>query len=152
MNRKYVVLICSSFVLLTIGVASGFYLGWSATVSLNMTGPNIAVYWDSACTNPVTSIPLGNIQRGASKSVDLYIRNEGGGTINVYWNSTLSEQTDQITATWEYLVYSYYGSSSIPLNGTTLAEGSVLTTKYTVRTMPTVPLQSFSWILNVGAW
>jgi hypothetical protein len=41
----------------------------------------VGVYWDSKCTNPVSSINWGTLTPGSAKDVIVYIRNEGNGTI-----------------------------------------------------------------------
>jgi hypothetical protein len=145
MAKKHFILVASCLLVLSLGIVLAFYVSWSATVTVTTTDPNIKVYWDPSCTNLTTSIPLGNIQRGATKTVLLYVKNNGGGNINVYWNSSLSSVTDQIIETWN----TYYSN---PCNGTEIGEGGVLETYYTVNILPTAPLQTYSWTLNVGGW
>jgi hypothetical protein len=149
LRKKYwYVLICTLIVVALFAIiVHAFNVSWSTSVSVTTTNPNIKVYWDSACTNPVTSIPLGNVQRGATKYVTLYIKNEGGGTIDVYWNSTLSYQTDQITDNWQYMGG---GGYYVNLNGMVLPEGTTKTTRYSITVSPTATLQEYNWILNLG--
>jgi hypothetical protein len=146
MARKYFILIATCLLILSLGIVLAFYVTWSATVTVTTTDPNIKVYWDPSCTNLTTSIPFGNVQRGATKAVSLYIKNDGGGAIYVYWNSSLSLLTDQISEFWNRENPSNY------LNGTKMYEGQVLQTTYTVDILPTAPLQTYTWTLNVGAW
>jgi hypothetical protein len=44
---------------------------------------NIGVYWDSACTQRVSSIDWGTLIPGQTKTITLYVRNEGNGTIQL---------------------------------------------------------------------
>ena len=41
------------------------------------TGPNIGVYSNHACTNPITSINWGSIEAGGNTSQTIYIENTG---------------------------------------------------------------------------
>ena len=54
------------------------------------TGPNIAVYSDSACTNPVTTLTWGSLSPGGSTSQTVYIKNTG----------TVSESLSMATSNW----------------------------------------------------
>ncbi len=38
---------------------------------------NIGVYWDSLCSNAVTSIDWGSLTAGNSKTITVFVRNEG---------------------------------------------------------------------------
>jgi hypothetical protein len=44
---------------------------------------NIGVYWDSACTQRVSSIDWGTLIPGQTKTITLYVRNEGNSTIQL---------------------------------------------------------------------
>ena len=54
------------------------------------TGPNIAVYSDSACTNPVTTLTWGSLSPGGSTTQTVYIKNTG----------TVSESLSMATSNW----------------------------------------------------
>lgn len=65
----------------------------------------VGVYWDTSCTNLVSSIDWGSLEPGASSDVTLYIRNEGSSasTISKYtsnWNP--SNAWAYITLSWDY--------------------------------------------------
>lgn len=57
----------------------------------------IGVYWDNACTRPVSSIGWGNLSLGQGKSVAVYVRNEGNETaflteVALDWNPIQASQ------------------------------------------------------------
>ena len=65
----------------------------------------VGVYWDAACTNPVTHINWGAIEPGSSQNVTVYIRNEGNTNVKLScttgnWNPPEAEQF--LTLTWDY--------------------------------------------------
>jgi hypothetical protein len=144
--KGLIVTVSIGLLFLVLGIALGFYVSWSATVRVTTTDPDIQIFWDAACTNPVTSIEVGNVQRGATKTITLYVKNQGGGTLHVYWNSTLREQTNQISESWLH----YYMSNYVDINGTTLGEGASMQTRYDITVGPDAPLQTYTWSLNIG--
>lgn len=65
----------------------------------------VGVYWDAACTSPVSSIAWGVLEPGETKNVTVYIRNEGNSM------ATLAMRTENwrppeagafIELTWDY--------------------------------------------------
>lgn len=134
--------------------AYAFTVSWSSPVNVVTTTPDIKVYWDSACTDPVTSIDFGNIQQGAWVTKRLYIKNEGGGQVNIYWNSTVSSVTAGKIQDWWGISSSRssFGSTAYKINGTALASGEVRDTWYHILVDPQITLSSYSWTLNLGSW
>jgi hypothetical protein len=68
-------------------------------------GKSIDVYWDAKCMNPVRSIDWGMLSPGETKSLIIYIRNEGeSGTVlalNVYgWNPAVT--SNYLKVVWNY--------------------------------------------------
>ena len=68
-------------------------------------GKSIDVYWDAKCMNPVRSIDWGMLSPGETKSLIIYVRNEGeSGTVlalNVYgWNPTVT--SNYLNVVWNY--------------------------------------------------
>jgi len=66
---------------------------------------NLKVYWESGCTNEVTSVNWGTLSPGDVESVTLYVKNTGSVDL------TLSKSTDDwspasaetyLTLTWSY--------------------------------------------------
>lgn len=75
----------------------------SNTGSVKAVG--VGVYWDYACTSPVSSIPWGMLESGSNKNVTCYIRNEGNSdsTLSMYTlNWSPSNASDYITLGWDY--------------------------------------------------
>jgi len=65
----------------------------------------VGVYWDSGCTNGVTSIDWGVVQVGATKNVAVYIRNEGSAPMTLSlatenWNPAIA--STYIGLSWDY--------------------------------------------------
>jgi hypothetical protein len=92
--------------LASLGVA---YAVTSSYVTLHNTGTvkgiGVGVYWDSGCTQQVTSIDWGLTDPGAVKNVTVYIRNEGNAPITLSlqtanWNP--SNGPNYISLTWDY--------------------------------------------------
>jgi hypothetical protein len=66
----------------------------------------VGVYWDAACSNPVSSLDWGIVEPGAQKNFTVYVRNEGNAPgylfLNaVNWNP--STASSYMTLTWDYL-------------------------------------------------
>jgi len=103
-------------------LASGEYIFGLLSSSVRLptsggiTSVNLAVYWDSACTNPVTSIDWGTISPGGNKSLDVYIKNTGNIPITLSLaaeNWSPSNAASYLTLTWDYV------------NGTVIQAGGV---------------------------
>lgn len=64
----------------------------------------VGVYWDGSCTNPVSSIDWGILDPGGTKSVTVYIKNEGNVQLKLSmatsnWNP--SSASSYITLSWD---------------------------------------------------
>jgi hypothetical protein len=159
------------YVIVSIIAAAGLFAGvyafnvtWSAPVSIVATSPDIRVYWDSACTNPATSLNFGNVQQGGFVEFHLWIKNQGNGEVKVYWNSTLSFVTNQVLDDWNNYYYAngdyrgagrnYFRNTSYPCdwNSTSVGTGGIIETYYQILLDASAPLSSYSWTLCVGAW
>ncbi len=65
----------------------------------------IKIYYDQACKNQTTGIKWGTLSVGASKSIILYVRNEGKTTVNLALTTTNwspLNAADCIAVTWDY--------------------------------------------------
>jgi hypothetical protein len=65
----------------------------------------VGVYWDSHCTDTVSSVDWGNLTPGSVKNVVVYIRNEVEEPLylvmsTMNWNP--SKASDYITLRWDY--------------------------------------------------
>lgn len=82
----------------------------------------VGVYWDSGCTNRVTSISWGTIEPGTNVSSTVYIRNQGNSpaTLSMHtenWNPT--NASGYLTLSWNY-------------SGQTLAVNEVIQVTFTL--------------------
>lgn len=141
--RKSIYILFALLTILTCSVALAFMITWSSTVTLVVAAGDVEVYWDYACTNPVTNIGFGTVQVGAWSTTTLYIKNSGTGTITLSWNSTLPSVTNAITDSW---YVGYYTN----IQGYSLSSGQVITTTYRISIQPTALIRSYTWTLNLG--
>jgi len=81
----------------------------ATTLSINTSGvvtsADLEAYWDSDCTNTVSSINWGTIYPGESKNVTIYIKNTGNVPLTLSlltdnWNP--SEAESYLTLSWNY--------------------------------------------------
>ena len=75
-----------------------------ANVSAMQTN-GVGVYWDSNCTNRVSSISWGNLTPGSAKNFAVYIRNEAGVLVELLlwtanWNPAIA--SGYINLGWNY--------------------------------------------------
>jgi len=69
----------------------------------NVKGVGVGVYWDSDCTNNVTSINWGFLEPGATDNVTVYIKNEGNIPVTLSMTTDTWDPTsasENITLTW----------------------------------------------------
>jgi len=69
----------------------------------NLQAIGVGVYWDSSCSNAVTSIDWGALDPGASKQFTIYVKNEGSVSVKLSmtvgnWNP--SSASSYITLSW----------------------------------------------------
>ena len=81
----------------------------SVSVYLSSVGTvkavGVGVYWDSGCSQSVSSIDWGLADPGSVKNVTVYIRNEGNAPImlslqTANWNP--ANASDYISLSWDY--------------------------------------------------
>jgi len=112
--------------------------------------PSVAIglYWDSACTQPATTIDYGETIHPNKETIIhkvIYIRNEGDNWVKIYWNSTLASMSDEIAEWWGLSNY----WMSPPLNGTRIYPGEVLYTWYGIKIPAYATPGAFNWTLTV---
>ncbi len=102
----------------------------------------VDVFWDQACTNPVTSINWGVIDPGANRNVTIYIRNTGNSPITVTmatsnWNPP--EASSHLALTWNYA-------------GQTIAANGVIQVMFTLTVSPDISgVTNFSFDITIAA-
>jgi len=81
----------------------------SVSVYLSSVGTvkavGVSVYWDSGCSQAVSSIDWGLADPGSVKNVTAYVKNEGNAPITLSlqtanWNP--AEAADYISLSWDY--------------------------------------------------
>jgi hypothetical protein len=134
-----VVVIC----LLTVGffaVQRGVYV---PNVSAVTTSPSLGVYWDQACTKPVSSINWGNVSAawGSEKDVVVFVKNLGSNATVLSMNmSALNPSSAYLKM---YLCWNYGGQK--------LASGSVANVTLSLFVTPLISgVSSFSFNVNIA--
>jgi len=94
-----------AFVLLD-GTVMGTLLGRVTLPNLGtVKAMGVGVYWDSGCSNSVTSVNWGTVEPGSTNDVTVYIRNEGNAAETLSstaenWNP--STASAYMSLTWDY--------------------------------------------------
>ena len=140
MESKNVLVFFILTILLTISILSIFYSN-SGNVSYVYAQGNLGVYWDETCTSPVTFINWGILSPGSSRTVSVYIRNEG---LSPFFVSVS-------TSDWK----PFYASSYMNLESSCTEQvnaGEVKLSKFTLKVSPNIQnVKDFSFNIQVGA-
>ena len=94
-----------AFVLLD-GTVMGTLLGQVTLPNLGtVKTTGVGVYWDSGCSNSVTSVNWGTVAPGSTNDVTVYIKNEGNAEETLSstaenWNPSIA--STYMTLTWDY--------------------------------------------------
>lgn len=121
---------------------------WESPVTIEVVTPELNVYFDEECTEPVSEIDLGTIQAGARVPADgviLYIRNEGDERLRLTWKSTAASETDN--KIWNYWNTNPYVGN---LEGRYIDPDEVIRTEYYIQASPDSPLEPLSWKIYLG--
>jgi len=108
----------------------------------NIKALGVGVYWDSGCSQSVSSIDWGMVEPGAVKNVTVYIRNEGNAPITLSlqtsnWNP--SNAADYISLSWNY-------------NGQTINANQVITVTLTLSISSNIQgITTFSFDIIISA-
>jgi len=113
LERKKKVALVIAFASVICALAVGVFGTALSSVQSSRTLPNagsikgigVGVYWDSACTNQTSSINWGLLDPGSSKTVAIYVRNEGNAVATLSktvqnWNP--SNAQSYVTLNWNY--------------------------------------------------
>lgn len=71
----------------------------------SVKGIGVGIYWDPACTNQTVSINWGMLDPGSSKTVTIYVRNEGNTAASLsktVQNWAPSNAPTYVTLNWGY--------------------------------------------------
>jgi hypothetical protein len=108
----------------------------------SVKGIGVGIYWDSACTNTTSSINWGLLDPGLSKTVIVYVRNEGNAV------ATLSKATQN----WNPSTASSYMTLNWNYAGQTLSVNQVLQIKLTLIVSSTISgITGFSFDITITA-
>ena len=94
-----------AFILLN-GTVMGTLLGQVTLPNLGtVKTTGVGVYWDSGCSNSVTSVNWGTVAPGSTNDVTVYIKNEGNAAETLSstaenWNPSIA--STYMTLTWDY--------------------------------------------------
>ena len=94
-----------AFVLLD-GTVMGTLLGQVTLPNLGtVKAMGVGVYWDSGCSNSVTSVNWGTVAPGSMNDVTVYIKNEGNAAETLSstaenWNPSIASM--YMSLTWDY--------------------------------------------------
>jgi hypothetical protein len=137
-------------VALVCALVIGIFGGALSLVQTSRTVPNaglvkgigVGVYWNPACSNRTSSINWGLLDPGSSKTVTVYVRNEGNAA------ATLSEAVQN----WNPSTASSYMTLSWNYAGQTLSVNQVLQTKLTLVVSTTASgITNFSFDITITA-
>jgi hypothetical protein len=158
-GKKIVAVITLAFALIVVVPVGAYMYFWQTEPQQIPTGiilvtpqaeMGLGIYWDGGCTQNVTTIDFGKMwhpNEPTTLTKDIYIRNEGNVSHTIYWNSTLSSETENITDRWIAL---WHGST--PLNETAISPGQTLTTNYHIDILVAyAPVGQYNWTLTVWA-
>jgi len=151
MMRKSMVLIVSILIIAMLGVsvyAFNEFFAWERPISLKIVAPELNVYFDEMCTDPVPEqgIDLGKISVGArGKGFTLYVRNEGEDYLWLTWYSTVESETGG-------KIYEHWWIPEIGhvVEDAGIAPGEIHETQYVIWVLADCPVENYSWTLFLG--
>lgn len=94
-----------AFILLN-GTVMGTLLGQVTLPNLGtVKAMGVGVYWDSGCSNSVTSVNWGTVAPGSTNDVTVYVKNEGNAAETLSstaenWNPSTASM--YMSLTWDY--------------------------------------------------
>ena len=123
LTAAFVITVISAIFVLLNGMVFGTLLGRVTLPNIgSVKAIGVGVYWDSSCSNQVTSINWGTVQPGSTKDMNVYIKNEGNAP------ETLSLETQN----WSPAIASTYIGLTWDYNGQVLNVGGVIQVKLTL--------------------
>lgn len=119
----------------------------SGLLMANQTIPNggsvktigVGVYWDSSCVNPVSSISWGTLAPNSSKSITVYVENNG----------TAAEVLSMATANWSSSAASSYITLGWDRVNHTLSHGASVSAVLTLTVSPDITSEVTSFSFDV---
>lgn len=109
-NKSRISIVLMSLMVLLIAVPSVYATVTNNTVVIGSSGAikaiGVNVYWDSACTNAISSVNWGNsIEAGSTETKTIHVKNSGNSPITLSldtsnWNP--SSAANYISLDWDY--------------------------------------------------
>jgi len=107
----------------------------------NLQAIGVGVYWDSSCTNAVSSIDWGALEPGANKQFTIYVKNEG--SVPVKLSMTVSN--------WDPSSAASYMTLSWNRDNYVLSAGSVVSAVLTLSVSSSISgVTSFSFDIIIS--
>ncbi len=108
--------IAATAIILTIATSAVLSPNQNTTMDGTMSAVNVSIFNDSACTTDCTSISIGDMSPGTSKTYTFYVKNTGTVPVTLSmapsdWNPTSAN--GPITLTWNRENYSLEAGASI---------------------------------------
>ena len=108
---------------------------------------DIGLYWDEACTVPVSSVALGTVERGQSKYVTFWLKDASTDEGRISCCSTnFNPSSEGIAECWERKVgrYAYISNWNKKMRA-----GDLWEVRYTMKMAPDIQIGGYSWDLTV---
>jgi hypothetical protein len=150
LERKEIIVVGAATALVLYTLVLGALLPVMSATQTNKTISNagsvkaigVGVYWDQACTNPVSSISWGILDPGSSVNKTVYIKNTGNNA------ATLSKATSN----WSPSNASNYMTLSWDYNGQPINVNAVIQVKFTLSVSSTISgITTFSFDITITA-
>ena len=125
-KRAILATICIVIVVI-LGAITGMFDA-SKTVHANVMGFGAEIYWDQGCTNRTLQFDWGSIEPGSSKTIALYIRNEGDSAAHL----------SMVTSNWAPPAASSYMTLNWNYSGQILSAGQVIPLELTLAVSPNI--------------
>ena len=108
---------------------------------------DIELYWDEECTSPVFSVDFGMLERGQSKSVAFWLKNNSTDKGRISWGSeNYNPSSNGITQCWERKVGRFRYISNWNKK---VKPGDLWKVHYTIQVAQDIQDGAYSWDLIV---
>jgi len=134
-KRVFIVLALMSIIIVAVSVLfltniTGGLLQRSTTVGSTgaVKGVGVGVFWDSKCTNRVSSINWSLVEPGSLNNATVYIRNEGNAPVTLSlktenWNPISA--SNNLTLNWNYAGQNISPNEAVQVKLTLVVSSSI---------------------------
>lgn len=108
---------------------------------------DIGLYWDEECTNPVSAIDFGMLERGQSKSVTFWLKSHSMDKGRISWGTAnFNPPSNDIAERWEHKIgrFKYISNWNKKMK-----PGDLWEVKYTIQVTQDIQPGVYSWDLIV---